>query len=790
MHPMLTKRAMTLLALLAADLGSTATASSPVDEVYEALRAAELAETSLSVHALHLERDVLSLDLEVGHLELASPIAGRRWLAVFRGNGRMRLEPATVIERDHLRRLTGQPDLEALEDDFSEAIFLSTDGAFDPGVPGLATNSESVSTEPSLPGTSPRSWNRLRYLMHEHLGLNPELKVLEGLQRPASDPTSGVFIAHLVGQRYPNLVYVLDPRGVDSFRFGPEESGLYNASERPGQGWWYLSHRRDELTRDERQVGAVSSSFEPLHFRIDTAIDEREGVEAVTRLKLRATQTSGRVVELRLSPRLRVRSATVLPERTRIPVIQEPADWSDMGVGVVLPTQPAPGDVVELELSYSGSGIVTEAHDGSYFVGARAGWYPNAGLFHRRASYELGFCVPTGLDVVAVGELVGHGSGASAQSCSEWRSSVPLGMAGFNYGRFKKIEKRDGPSGVTIGIYTSDAATVPEQSLVGAVQSARLYTRAFGPLPYANVAITEQSAPRFPQAWPTLLYLPTAAFPGRAQRCGEGSGLLPSSLEQAHEMAHQWWGHTVGWSTYHDEWLTEGLADFAAALLLEKSEGRACFEDYWRASRAALVHESRGQPLYAAGPLWLGRRLENHRNRKSYGALIYLKGSYILHMLRMMMQSPDAGDQRFLEMLRDFTGRFRHRRVSTAEFQSAVEKAMTKEMDLERNGRMDWFFRQWVYGVELPRYQLDVEQLDHGTHGRTRIRGTLRQSGVPSGFKMLVPLYVELVDGRSVRIGRVACEGSKPVDLDLDLALPAEPRALRLNANFDVLTLN
>src|SRR5262249_26850293 len=153
----------------------------------------------------------------------------------------------------------------------------------------------------------------------------------------------------------------------------------------------------------------------------------------------------------------------------------------------------------------------------------------------------------------------------------------------------------------------------------------------------------------------------------------------------------------------------EGLADFAASLLLEKSEGRACFEDYWRASRTALLHETRGEPLYAAGPLWLGRRLENHRNQASYGALIYPKGAYILHMLRMMMQGADGGDERFLEMLREVTARFRHQRVSTADFDTMVQAAMTPEMDLARDGRMDWFFREWVYGAEMPRYELDAK---------------------------------------------------------------------------------
>jgi len=32
---------------------------------------------------------------------------------------------------------------------------------------------------------------------------------------------------------------------------------------------------------------------------------------------------------------------------------------------------------------------------------------------------------------------------------------------------------------------------------------------------------------------------------------------------------------------------------------------------------------------------------------------------------------------------------------------------MTKEMDMDGNGKMNWFFNEWVYGTQIPNYKLD-----------------------------------------------------------------------------------
>src|SRR5262249_55211296 len=106
-------------------------------------------------------------------------------------------------------------------------------------------------------------------------------------------------------------------------------------------------------------------------------------------------------------------------------------------------------------------------------------------------------------------------------------------------------------------------------SLTEATNAMRLYTHYFGPLPYGRIAITQQPEANFGQAWPSLVFLPLAAYLDSTQRYlllgGNDRGFTEFVDEvNAHEVSHQWWGHVVGWSTYHDQWLSEGFAFFSA----------------------------------------------------------------------------------------------------------------------------------------------------------------------------------------------------------------------------------
>lgn len=68
-----------------------------------------------------------------------------------------------------------------------------------------------------------------------------------------------------------------------------------------------------------------------------------------------------------------------------------------------------------------------------------------------------------------------------------------------------------------------------------------------------------------------------------------------------------------------------------------------------------------------------------------------------------------------MAMMQDFIKSHYNEDVSTEDFKKIVEKHMTKQMDLDENGRMDWFFNEWIYGTEMPSYRFEY-QLSGGTN--------------------------------------------------------------------------
>jgi hypothetical protein len=104
-------------------------------------------------------------------------------------------------------------------------------------------------------------------------------------------------------------------------------------------------------------------------------------------------------------------------------------------------------------------------------------------------------------------------------------------------------------------------------------------------------------------------------------------------------------------------------------------------------------------------------------------------------------------------------------------------------MDLTGNGKLNWFFREWVYGTAIPRYKFDyalAEQAD----GKCLLTGTLTQSEVPKEFGMLVPLYAEF-DGKLARLGAIRAIGESANNIKI--LLPMKPARVAINAFHDVL---
>ena len=109
-------------------------------------------------------------------------------------------------------------------------------------------------------------------------------------------------------------------------------------------------------------------------------------------------------------------------------------------------------------------------------------------------------------------------------------------------------------------------------------------------------------------------------------------------------------------------------------------------------------------------------------------------------------------------------------------------------MDLDGNHRMDWFFNEYVYGTDLPAYHFQGGATPSGDGWSVQVN--LSQSGVPANFKMLVPIYLELADGKVMRLGEVKITGQKTVDQTVQLPkLSAAIKRVLINYNYDVLCL-
>jgi len=389
---------------------------------------------------------------------------------------------------------------------------------------------------------------------------------------------------------------------------------------------------------------------------------------------------------------------------------------------------------------------------------------------------------------------------------SHWITAKPVAVAGFNYGDYKKLDIPDDITHYKIsGYYLSELpnnlrgnralqSMAPKAMTKYALEQTRaqmqLCTFYFGKSPYEEIYVTEQPNFNFGQSWPNLVYLPISAYTDSTQRWmmfGQINSKFTGFVQEVtpHEVAHQWWGHAVGWASYHDQWLSEGFAEFSAGLFLQQAVGgdwRRDYIDFWERLRQRVLEKNNyGISANDAGPLWMGERLTSPRTERAYQNVTYPKGAYILQMLRSMMF--EEKEKSFIAMMHDFVETHSDRPATTESFKAIAEKYMNKRMDLGGNGTLDWFFNEWVYGTQVPRYKFEY-QLAPADGGKVKLHMAVTQSDVDEHFAMLVPVSVDFGKGM-VRLGEVAVIGNSTQSADV--LLPSQPKKVALNAYKEIL---
>ncbi len=464
-------------------------------------------------------------------------------------------------------------------------------------------------------------------------------------------------------------------------------------------------------------------------------------------------------------------------------------DYYEPWVTVVLPRTVTPGEPFVLEIAYEGELVERLRTARGYLLKDTVHWIPMH-LDNRRSLLHLTYRIPEGLQIASGMTLVDERV-ADGTRIMQWVADEPIRGMAFSIGRFDVTAVNEaGRLPITVYENRNETGFAPgnlEKTIADLEGSVRFYTDYFGPYPYRALHATE-----------TVTYT-GQAFPGLVLLSFQAFGRLNTGVAEhfrAHEVAHQWWGAAVHWEDYRDQWISEGFSHYAAALyVLAGLDDEDQFEDIldaWRLDVLGEVNVGQGTGLvhfgvrpevirrsdgHESGPVVAGYRLNSSETPVDYQLLVYEKGAFILHMLRMMLADLETGDDtRFRDLLRGFVRDHRRRPASTRSFETAVTRAFGQPMD--------WFFDQWVYGVDVPTYRPDL----HTTRLLDRpfpyvLHGTIRQEDVPDTFRMPVPIRVEF-DGRPPVVHRVLVDADT---VDVEIPLPAEPTAVEFNWRHAVL---
>jgi hypothetical protein len=772
------------------------------DPNYVALRNLTLGSEAVSVTNFDLKRDAGTFHLNSGTVCFVPPVNGKVTGAVFGGDGTFTLEPPTESERKSLKYLSKEDEF---SEKFDHLVLRFSDSTYE-DIKKAGTTASGGCDAGLLKDSQNTTRHRLKHNLEAEL-----------LGEVLSPEPRGLFIAFIHGKRYDGKeIYSLDPnRASEHVEFWTYDENKW--------GDWASFNFTEPHAR-----GSVGNNIRIEHHQLETTLEKSGNLTGKATTTFVSLRDGLRVVPFSLFHTLRVQSVTA--DGQALSFIQEDKN-DDADFAVILPKPLAAGEKYSVTTTYSGKEAVTNEGGGNYFPIARDDWYPNNanGGLGEYASYDMTFRIPKGMKIAATGALVSE-SNEGGQNVSVWKSETPQTVAGFNFGKFKVEEAKltkpemliqsyaneespnwvqalqqaaQGPrlgkgvigshSEPAVALGTMSTTSLNKKALAEGELAVQLYTDYFGPSLFTHLQLTQQTACNFGQSWPGLAWIPICYYFDTTVRHQLGMDWGDRGYWKVvtpHEVAHQWWGHTVGFSSGRDQWMSEGFADMSASLylsMIEKNPKK--FLTFWNDERELLLERNaQGYRAIDAGPLTMGYRASNSRTGGDITRrLIYPKGAYVLHMIRMMMHDNRDGDKRFKETMQDFVNTYRGKPATTEDFKAIVEKHMTPDMDAEGNHKMDWFFNEYVYGTQLPSYKVDYS-FDSGADGTIMLSMNITQSNVNDKFRMVVPVYLELDDGKIFFLGRARLTGNSSVAPKVPLkGLKAKPRRALINYYDDVL---
>ena len=794
-----------------------------------------------------IDRPDLHLDLDDGTLAFTEDICGRITGALFEGEGEVRLRPPNPVERGSLALFTG---MAILEEQFTSAYLRFNDDSAALLQRFLSPSPEATEfiKEWTDASRSLAEFDALRLLLDFSHFLPPSGEADGASELTRKFPP--LLHAHLMGKKL---------GGFEVFWDAAIAEPLWAGQPRVKDGISFF-----DIWTSFAPSGAGGAATAPLagdvsisDFRIRASVLPPTMLRASAETKLRIQRGGERTLLFELSRYLKIDS--VEEDGRALDFIQNPAvegsalrrKGNDL-VAVVFPAPLLPGQALKLRFTYAGE-VLSEAANGLLYVGERGTWYPNFGL--SPAQFEMEFHYPAHWTLVATGKQVsrpvsGEDDGETnretgPEKVSRWISERPIPVAGFNLGKYVRAEAKAGS--VLVEAYGTKAVEksfpkappeVLEQSPIPSVtpQGSRpnapiimtpappspasdvqlvagraakaiaSFSQWFGPYPYASLALTQMPG-NLSQGWPGLIFLSSVAFLSPQQQTDLRLDPATRQLNNqvlAHETAHQWWGDLVLWKSYRDQWISEGLANYAALMLLEQqnpAQFRQVLEHY---RRDLLSKNKDGEWLRDAGPVTLGQRLESSHFPGGYETISYERGAWLFHMLRSMFRDailhdsevasrsrkgrraiPSANpDEPFFRALRKISERYAEKSISTQELMQVFAEELPRPLWYENRRNLDWFFQGWIEGTAIPELQAREIRITEKT-GVTTVTGMIVQKDVPVDLVTAVPVYGATAGNALVFLGEVLADGRETA---FRLTAPSAVRKIVLDPMQTILT--
>ncbi|MCP5045766.1 MAG: M1 family metallopeptidase [bacterium] len=713
--------------------------------VYEQLTQWQFSEQAIPVPpgGITLKRENASWTMESGYVRLMKPTEhGKVTGLVFEGRGRFRMTIPHWVEKEQLGRISGKKGADDIDESFSKLVIRTPE----PILTGL------VSTPPS------KSYARDQLAVDRHrvwLKLASEdvdARVTAGL---FSSSDEFLWIDMKTGS-FGWLTYIFDKYLLEEIqlrkfkrKFDWVETwvSLDRESDR-GPNGTPSSARRPRLDVTDLSIRADLSRLKLSADSFGTA-RKMEQARFTVQVSFTAVEDGLRMVPFQL-PGARILEVTgangkllqFIRQKVDKSIFTRKRDRYIPSLWILLDTPCRKGEKRDIEVTYD-LGIHNFTSSDS--------WYPRV-PDNPNDKYMVGLSarLPVDLEIRAVGKQIKE-TRLGKHKISQWTSEVPVDIYAFTVGKHIKetrLKIDNVPEIIVFGEKWISSGNMLNNVAADVANSLRFYQHLLGlRFPYNTIRVTAIES-FYGQCLNGFLHLSQHTF--REEHPGA------SELFRSHEVAHFLWGHMVGFKTYRDQWLSESFAEYFAMLFVQasmpkKKHFRTIIEGYiaelngsmktlfnkyawpWQLTRSKRDRDK-------IGPISIGRRASVADAPIGYQIQSYHKGALVLHMIRMMMKNATGSDAFFISVMKDFLKTYNGKNATTDDFRGIIEKYTKQDWA--------WFFDQWIHGTAIPSYSWNYR--DNGKDaatGKYKVVVSVKQKGVPEGFRMPVPLIVYLKGG-------------------------------------------